>query len=662
MAAVNAISPHLQGVDAPAALRNVPAWLMWRFEYTPGVEKPRKVPYWVNGQKRHGTQGSPLDVGNLTTFAAAKRAAAKRGFDGVGFATLRQFGIVALDFDNCVTDGQVDSRIESMLLDTYAEYSPSHRGVRAFFVGELADGKDLRGDDFDVEVFHEKGFVTFTGDPLEVVELMGNTDTVAPLTETVRELHRRRFSRPVEPVDVSSSFEPVGMSEEEIRKVILTLNPGMPHKEWLAVGMAIHHETAGQGFDLWDQWSKLDTDKYPGVDELRKRWRSFGKRDDKIVTMRSVMKMAGISLNAPASPEEFDALVESAAPTEQSAEPTAESKAPRYHFEPVATFASTTASAWVIKGVLPQAGLAVVYGASGSGKSFAVLDMALAIAQGRPWRGRKVRQGKVAYIAAEGADGFRKRLAAYALHQGIELDDVPMTVLNGAPNLLEVKDAADIVVGVKAAGGANVIIIDTLAQTMPGGNENAGEDMGKALAHCKRIHEATGALVILIHHSGKDQAKGARGWSGLRAAADAEIEVMRDEPSGQRSLRLSKNKDGEDGLQWAFELQIVQLGVDEDLDPITSCVVIESELKVQVQSKAMGPVESVVHAVVMEMAEFQSAGIEVEAVVSESMRRLPGVEEGKRDTRRQRVRRAISTLTTGDSAPFWVENECISVC
>jgi hypothetical protein len=232
-----------------------------------------------------------------------------------------------------------------------------------------------------------------------------------------------------------------------------------------------------------------------------------------------------------------------------------------------------------------------------------------------------------------------------------------MTVLNGAPNLLEVKDAVDLVVGVEAAGGADVIVVDTLAQTMPGGNENAGEDMGKALAHCRRIHQRTGALVILIHHSGKDAAKGARGWSGLRAAADAEIEVLRDEATGQRSLRLSKNKDGEDGLQWGFELQIVQLGVDEDLDPITSCVVAEAELKASQGGKPMGPVETVVHAVVMEMAESQNSGIEVGPVIAEAIKRLPEPVDGKRDTRRQRIRRAIETLSAGDQAPFWLQDD-----
>jgi hypothetical protein len=375
------------------------------------------------------------------------------------------------------------------------------------------------------------------------------------------------------------------------------------------------------------------------------------------VTRRSIGKMLGRPLDAgPASAEEFDALVEEGVSSTHTLEP----KPLRFQFEPVGTFASATASPWIVKGVLPQAGLAVVYGASGSGKSFAVLDMVLAIARGTPWRDRKVRQGKVAYIAAEGADGFRKRLAAYAQHQAIDLATVPMTVLNGAPNLLEVKDAADIVLGVKAAGGAEVIVIDTLAQTMPGGNENAGEDMGKALGHCRRIYEATGALVILIHHSGKDQAKGARGWSGLRAAADAEIEVVRDE-SGQRSLRLSKNKDGEDGLQWGFELQIVQLGIDEDLDPITSCVVAEAELKVGTVARKMGPVESVVHAVVLEMAEFQSAGIEIDAVLKESARRLPEPDAGKRDTRMQRAKRALEALTTGDDSPFFADGDCVGL-
>jgi len=53
---------------------------------------------------------------------------------------------------------------------------------------------------------------------------------------------------------------------------------------------------------------------------------------------------------------------------------------------------------------------------------------------------------------------------------------------------------------------------------MSGGDENSGKDMGRVIAHCKAFHKATGALVLLIHHSGKDDTKGARGWSGTRGA------------------------------------------------------------------------------------------------------------------------------------------------
>ena len=85
-------------------------------------------------------------------------------------------------------------------------------------------------------------------------------------------------------------------------------------------------------------------------------------------------------------------------------------------------------------------------------------------------------------------------------------------------------------------------------------------------------------MVLLIHHSGKNAAMGARGWSGLRAACDAEIEVVR-EATG-RYMRLTKSKDGEDGLEWGFDLKVVQVGVDDDGDPITSCVVVDAELPV----------------------------------------------------------------------------------
>lgn len=656
MSNVAQITPHLRDVEAPSALRDLQAWLIWRLEHEPGVDKPRKVPYYANGGKRHGEQGGPKDVAGLVTFAAAKRAAARRGFDGVGFATLPQFGICALDFDNCVVDGQVLPEVGEVLLDTYAEYSPSGTGVRAFFKGNLGNGKDIRGDGYGMEVFSTRGFVTFTGNPLDAVELMGNTDTVAPLSDEVRQLHARRFARTAPEASADTSdVQRVGMSEQQIRELLSELDPDLSHDDWLHVGMGVHHETNGQGFGLWDEWSAQGS-KYPGTDVLAHRWASFGRYDGPPVTIRSALKLAGRTLSAPASPEEFESLVDQGdAPTDD--------KPPRFVFEPVHSFSSAQALPWIVKGVLPKAGLGVVYGASGSGKSFVVLDMGMAIARGAEWRGRKVRQGRVAYIVAEGADGFRKRLAAYAQHNQVDLTTVPMTVLNAAPNLLEKQDAVDVAKGIKAAGGADLIIVDTFAQTTPGANENAGEDVGKALGYCKRIHEATGAMVLLIHHSGKDATKGARGWSGLRAACDAEIEVVRGETG--RSLKLTKSKDGEDGLEWGFDLEVVQLGVDEDMDPITSCVVVEAAVPAGgvTAARKLGPVEKVVNEVIQEIAMSQTEGIEVGPVIAEAVRRLEPPADGKRDTRKQRVRRALEALTVGDDAPYWLGDDgCIAVC
>lgn len=649
MNAVTTLKAHLTSIQCPSELRTLQAWVMWRIEYHEGEDKPRKIPYYASGARRAGQQGSPDDRRSLVTFDAARSAAARKGMDGVGLALLPELGVCALDFDKCVLpSGELQPEVAAIAAQSYAEWSPSGQGVRVLFKGNLLNRKSFDGD-FGFETFSTKGFVTFTGNRLDITDLLGNEDTVSEITDEVRNLYRKRFTREDREA-VGHNDDVVGLSPEEIQRALDALDPGMGHDDWRNVGMALHHETRGDGFEAWDEWSS-SSDKYPGRDVLRRRWDSFGRNDGPSVTGRTLVRMAAehgvyVGPSAPAKAEDFEVVDVAAIEAAEAAKPL------KYQFEPAHLFAQVKPGQWWIKGVLPKAQLAVVYGASGSGKSFAVLDMAFAIARGAAWRDKRVRQGRVAYIAAEGADGFRKRLAAYAQHNELELQGVPLMVLGTAPNLRDPKDSAAVAAAVNAGGGADLIVVDTFAQVTPGGNENASEDVGQALAHAKRIAEATGAMVLLVHHAGKDAARGARGWSGLRAAADAEIEVVRTD-NGSRYMRLSKSKDGEDGAEWGFELVQVVLGMDEDGDAVTSCVVREAEVnKAKAAGRKLGPNEEIVNQVIQEIAVSQLVGIEVEAVVEEAARRLPEPTDGKRDTRKQVVRRALKAMCADDSLPY----------
>ena len=652
--AVARITPHLTNLQAPEAIRDLPGWLIWRFEPNdnPGG-KPRKIPYYVSGRKRTGQQGRAEDREQLVTFDAARAAAARRGFDGVGFAPMPDFGIVALDFDNCVTNGQIHPQVAELLTNTYAEFSPSGQGIRAFFRGQLGNMKThATATEFGLELFSSKGFVTFTGNVLPEVELMGNESTVGPVDASVLALVQRRFKRELEgrAQDETSDIGGLGLTDEQIQEALDVLPTDLDYDTWIQVGMALHHERGNEAFDLWDTWSQRSP-KYTSREYGWDRWRSFGKAGAQPVTARSLVRLANehgahIDLRAQtASAADFDAAVEAAKDT---------SKPSRFEVLPAGTFASREPPQWIIKGMVPRAELLVLYGESGSGKSFVVLDMTMAIARGLPWRGRKTRQGRVVYVAAEGAGGFRNRVKAYATEHQVDLDQLPFGVVHAAPNLLSTKKGnveSDVVELARAIGQADVIVVDTFAQTTPGANENSGEDMGQALAHCKLLHRATGALVVLVHHAGKDPTKGARGWSGIKAAADAELEVVRD--GDLRILRNTKQKDGEDGQIWGFKLRQVNIGIDEDDELITSCVVDEVDLdQSKIQLSKLGGVERVVVEVVSEMAEAQTTGIEVKAVIQEAVRRLPPPEEGKRDSRAQRVKRALTKLSEGDQAPY----------
>jgi hypothetical protein len=303
---------------------------------------------------------------------------------------------------------------------------------------------------------------------------------------------------------------------------------------------------------------------------------------------------------------------------------------------------------WLIKNVLPDAGLIVLYGASGSGKTFVAIDLAYAIAMGIQWRGNRTKKGRVLIIAAEGGKGMSKRLKAYLKHHKIDPADVDIGLLVVPPNFLLSEDVTELAAAVAASGGADVIIVDTFAQVTPGANENSSEDVGLALGNARALEMATGATILAVDHSGKDASKGVRGWSGKFAAADAVLEVLKYE-NGTRELRIAKMKDGDDGLKWGFRLEMVVVGTDADGDAITSCVAVEADVPVPVvpetgpKAQRFGPHER--H--VLEIIEDQYAGVErapLAELFDKCLAAMTKPEAPKRDLRRRDLDRAIQSL------------------
>jgi putative DNA primase/helicase len=243
---------------------------------------------------------------------------------------------------------------------------------------------------------------------------------------------------------------------------------------------------------------------------------------------------------------------------------------PRFKLTTVSELRDMPRLQWAIHSVLPAAGVACLFGASGTGKSFLALDMAAYLAMGERWFGNRVRRSNVIYAALEGEAGFRGRVEAWERDHEREFPD-EVRFLFQSFNLASRADVVDLAAAIDAAGGAAVIFIDTLNRAAPESDENSSQDMGRIIERVKQLQAMTGGLVVLVHHTGKDLTKGMRGHSSLFAALDAAIEVSRLED--RREWKVAKAKDGEDGALHVFRLERVNLGSDDDGEAITSCVV-----------------------------------------------------------------------------------------
>lgn len=226
--------------------------------------------------------------------------------------------------------------------------------------------------------------------------------------------------------------------------------------------------------------------------------------------------------------------------------------------------------------------LAVMFGASGTGKSFVAIDLAMRVACGMPWHGRSTDQSGVLYVAMEGGGAFSCRVDAWLQHHGRRGEDIPFAYAQPSLDLSRVDDVNACVAAAhdlreRSGLPVRLVVIDTLSRALAGADENDSKAMGGAVAALDRIREGSGACVLSVHHSGKDPSRGARGHSLLRCALDTEIEVTRVQDSPIGSIRIAKSRDFSDGDKYRFELASVRVGLNRRGEPIGSRVAIASD-------------------------------------------------------------------------------------
>lgn len=195
----------------------------------------------------------------------------------------------------------------------------------------------------------------------------------------------------------------------------------------------------------------------------------------------------------------------------------------------------------LIEGVLDLDSTAMLYGASGAGKSFVALDWALCVATGIPWHGHYVQQCRVLYVVGEGLSGTRSRYQAWKKRHGV--DEVPQIAFAPrAVNILREEGRRELLAAV-AHFSPTFTTLDTVARHITGGDENSFESMSMVVSMLDTLKTAmNGGCALAVHHSGKSEENGARGHSSLKGAMDTEILCTK----GPK-LTATKQKNHEDG-------------------------------------------------------------------------------------------------------------------
>ncbi len=548
----------VQTGNIPADLQAIPRWVCWKYvERT----KPDGGKVWAKlPMTTGGRAASSTNPATWTSYGDAEEAYLLGDFDGIGLVLGAD--LQGIDLDDCrdPETGDLSELAQELLekVDGYAEVSPSATGIKLFTRSNL-DGSRTKKE-LGVEMYREGRYFTVTGHQLNGHEAL--PADVQDVGWLVRKVFDQDLSSPVlqgDASDLALALYKPPLEDWTIDRIRAEIGPHldleMHYEDWIKVGQALYHQFEGseEGFELWDEMFQ-GSSKYAGPEYGWERWRSFktqrpsGRGPVTLASLLAKTKVQRETAKAAAKLGTFQVL---------SADELGQLK-------PLD---------WAVRGLLPATGLAIIYGPSASGKSFLAIDLAAAVAAGNPaWFGFRVYARPVTLVALEGSAGLPKRIHAWSKHQDREIPGQLRFVVQ-ALDIRELGVVEALAAAICSAGGAGgLVVVDTLAQASPGLDENSGKDMSEIISAAGRLQHLVGGLVLLVAHSGKDESRGLRGHSSLFAAADAVIEVNR--KNGQRSWRVAKAKDDVDGSTFGFELATIELGVDEDLEKVTSCVIV----------------------------------------------------------------------------------------
>lgn len=499
----------------PATLRKTKGvWLCFRFEQR--GDKVAKIPHYPNGRIRSGTQGGEADRLALGSFAQSVAAIDAHDFDGIGIAMLPEKKIVALDFDHCADEqGVIAQWVQELICGTYCEISPSGRGVRAFFRGSFDDYKNhAKG----IEVFHEKGFVTVTGN-----KLPSSADVVADLSgelraklETLRPAHQSTASGAES--EAPYVVDVIDNLTQDNLKEALDFLPADDREDWVKIAHALK-PLGEKGAVLWRDWS-VKSAKYD-PDEAKRVWRSV--RQTKI-GYRAVFALA--------FRKGWPGPQSTSTPTMAVVIPKPAAPLLARTFEPLR---------WTIQDLLP-AGCYLLAARPKIGKSWMALQFGVVVTEGGVTLGKQAIKGAVLGLFLE--DNERRLQARLLKYELGRFGDADLFFYETEwPRVGEGGEQA-IEAWLRATPNARLVIVDTLEKIRPRRTRNGSvyADDYAATLELKKLSDRYGVTILIIAHNKKGKSENddplelISGSMGLTGGCDGALIIER--PRGQSDARF----------------------------------------------------------------------------------------------------------------------------